>query len=91
MIKLTAIFFVLFSLAACNRGWAPGDRDKLINSCVEKAQAGAAGIDVTKLKNYCSCYQQNLEKKYPTMRDLSKATPDQLTNEAQACLPLMVQ
>lgn len=89
--KIVALAFILLAFAACNRGWTQGDRDTLVNSCVEKAQAGAAGIDVNKLKSYCACYQQNLEKKYATMGALAKAGPENLTNEAQSCLPLMVQ
>lgn len=88
--KVLAIALLLLAAAACHRGWTQGDRDKLVNSCVEKAQAGAPGIDATKLKAYCSCYQQNIEKKFPSTLDLTKATPEVLSGEAQSCLPLML-
>lgn len=88
--KTIALAFIFLAFTACNRGWAQRDRDTLINSCVEKAQ-GTPGVDLEKLKKYCGCYQQNLEQKYATMGALSKASPEDITNEAQACLPLMVQ
>lgn len=90
MKPITLLLFLL-SLIACGKGWSQGDRDKLIQSCVQKAQAAAPGMDPTKLKNYCSCFQQNIEKKFPSILDLSTAGPEAVNQEAQSCLPLMVQ
>ena len=89
--KRLSLLILFLAFAACNRGWTQGDRDKLISTCVEKANAGAPGIDPTKLKNYCTCYQQNIEKKFTTMGDLAKATADSVAPAAQECLPLMLQ
>ena len=89
MKRLSLTLLLLLPLLACNRGWTQGDRDKLVNTCVEKAQS--QGIDPNKLKNYCACYQQNIEKKYATMGALTKADANSISAAAQECLPLMVQ
>lgn len=90
--KRRLLGLILFlPLAACHRGWTQGDREKLINACVEKASAQAQGIDPNKLKNYCACYQQNLEKKFATMGALAKANTESVSTAAQDCLPLMIQ
>lgn len=88
--KIFALALILLAFANCTRGWSQRDRDTLVNSCVAKAGA-TPGIDAEKLKKYCGCYQQNLEKKFGTMVALSKATPDDVAQQAEACLPLMVQ
>ena len=91
MKRLPLAFILFVALAACNRGWTQGDRDKLINTCVEKALAQAQELDPTKLKNYCTCYQQKIEMKFTTMEALAKATPESVSPPAQECLPILTQ
>ncbi|MFO1518640.1 MAG: hypothetical protein U1F57_03085 [bacterium] len=72
------------------KGWSQGDRDHLVNGCVtESSKSG--NLDATKLKSYCSCYEQNLEKKYPSLVDLAKASQDDMMKEAEPCLPLIMK
>ena len=70
-------------------GWTQTQRDQVVNGCVDKAKAGAPSLDETKLRNYCSCYQQALEKKYTSVISMSGAKTEDLTQVAQGCLPLM--
>jgi hypothetical protein len=94
---MRSIFFLFISiglLTACNnnKGWTQAERDKLIKSCKDKA-LGTAGIADTaiarKFELYCSCYQQNLEKKYPSVADMGKASPKEITEHAAACIDMM--
>ena len=82
----------LTAINACGkRGWTQADRDQLVNSCVSGAKAKSAAIDEVKLKDYCSCYGQNIEKKFPDMKEMVTAKTEDLTKEAQNCLPLLVK
>ncbi len=85
--------FLLTAMTACpgtkQGGWSQGDRDQLINSCVSEAKAKAAQLDEAKLKAYCSCYEQNIEKQFPNVSDLATAKAEDMTKAAESCLPLM--
>jgi hypothetical protein len=94
---MKSIFFLFISiglLTACNnnKGWTQAERDKLIKSCKDKA-LGTAGIADTaiarKFELYCTCYQQNLEKKYASVADMGKASPKEITEQAAACIDMM--
>jgi hypothetical protein len=64
---------IFISCTNSNAGWNRSYRDKLMNSCISEAKRGNAAIDDQKLKTYCECYQQNLEKKYPETRQMEIA------------------
>jgi len=92
LIKLILLFTALTAIGACGKkGWTQADRDQLVNGCVDGAKAKAPTIDEAKLKNYCSCYGQAIEKKYPDMRTMVTAKAEDLSKEAQNCLPLMIK
>ncbi len=82
---------ILMAATGCTgeRGWPPAEKDKLISSCVGEAKAGAAGLDESKIKNYCLCYQQNLEKTFPNFVDLKNVNGEDVGKAAEKCLELM--
>jgi|SRR5215471_20548392 len=81
---------LLLGYVGCGAGaWNQANRDKIVTSCVEKAKAGAPSLDETKLKNYCSCYQQELEKKYSSVAAMATAKTEDLTKTAEGCLKFM--
>jgi hypothetical protein len=87
-----SLLLIALSFAACGRGaggWPQGVRDKVIGGCVKEAKAGGAPIEDAKLTNYCTCYQQNVEKTFPNPNDLVKVTPQDGAKEAQKCIELM--
>jgi hypothetical protein len=94
MKRISFFFISVVLLSACNnnKGWTQAERDKLIKSCKDKA-LGTAGIADTAIARrfelYCSCYQQNLEKKYPSVADMGKASPKDITDQAAACIDMM--
>jgi hypothetical protein len=82
--------FLLIGYVGCGAaGWNQANRDKIVTGCVDKAKAGAPNLDETKLKSYCSCYQQELEKKYPSVASMATAKTDDLTKTAEGCLKFM--
>lgn len=91
----TALFFLSLSLglSACpgtgSRGWSQADKDKLIGACVTSAKQGGPGLDEAKITSYCTCYQQNLEKKYPKVTDMAPVKAEDISKEAEKCLELM--
>lgn len=84
---------VALSLAACGggRGWPQSERDALIGGCVQQAKAGGGALDEAKLRNYCSCYQQNVEKSFPDVKALKTVKAEDVAKEAQKCVELMFQ
>ena len=93
MIKILLVFSIVFAVSGCpgkgKGGWPQSDKDTLINSCVEKAKNPA--LDEAKIKSYCSCYQQNLEKNYPNINDLKTVDANQIAKLAEECLPLIMK
>ncbi|MFT4152205.1 hypothetical protein [Parafilimonas sp.] len=100
--KKTNILFlgVVIVLASCggSAGWQQPQRDKLISECKEKAIATMSasgqtpdGATKQKLVGYCTCYQQNLEKKFPDPDAMGKADAGDVANAAKDCLELMVK
>ena len=90
MKKILVVFSIVLAAAACtgkNKGWSQGDRDTLTTSCFEKAKNPA--LEESKLKAYCTCYQQNLEKKYPDINELKKVDGKEIAKSAEECLPMM--
>ncbi len=92
MKRMLIVAVVIFTCVACSgktKGWSQGDRDKLIGSCVEETKKASPTIDESKLKSYCSCYQQVLEKKYATLISLAAVAEAELMKSAEECLPLI--
>lgn len=90
----TIFFFftgmVLLNACSNKKGWSQAERDKLIKSCRDKATGSITDTAVVKrFELYCTCYQQNLEKKYPSVADMGKASPKEITEQAAACIELM--
>ena len=88
MKRILIVAFILCAGVACvgkSKGWSQGDRDSLIGSCVEETKK-TPGIDESKLKSYCTCYQQVLEKKYAKLTDLATVGETELTKLAEECL-----
>jgi hypothetical protein len=92
-LKASLLPLLLVASIGCGGGsWTQAQRDEVINGCVDKAKAGAPSLDEGKLKNYCGCYMQALEKKYPSgAASLVSAKADDLTQLAQGCLPLLTK
>lgn len=90
-ISFFLICLVLFTACNNKKGWTQADRDKLIKSCKDKALAGGlSGAEIEKkFEAYCTCYQQKLEKKYPSIADMGKASPAEITEQAAACIDIM--
>lgn len=91
MRQILIVAFILCAAVACggkNKGWSQADRENLIGSCVEETKK-APGIDESKLKGYCTCYQQILEKKYAKLTDLATENEAELTTLAEQCLSLL--
>jgi hypothetical protein len=91
---------ILVCLYACNnhKGWDQSQRDKLVKECTEKAvstmaSTGQAPDEATrqKLGNYCSCYQEKLEKQFPSPEAMGKANAGDVANAAKDCLQLMTK
>lgn len=78
---------VLLGLSACksSTSWSQTDKDAFMNTCVSKAQS-SAGMDETKAKDYCSCMQEKVEKKYPNSSDAAKMTISDITEMAKGCV-----
>ena len=89
--KLFLLLLILCAAASCGKkaGWQAAEKDQLITSCVTEAKNRAPSLDEGKVKNYCTCYEQNIEKAYPNPSDLTKATVDDMTKAAQGCLDMM--
>lgn len=93
MKKIFMILGLILVVTACtskSMGWSQNERDELVNKCVEAATKNPS-LDKTKVTNYCTCYQKDLEKNYPNINDLAKLSADDMTKSAQACLPLMLK
>jgi hypothetical protein len=94
MKRISFFFISIGLLSACNnhKGWTQAERDKLIKSCKDKA-LGTSGLTDTAIARrfelYCTCYQQNLEKKYPSVAEMGKASPKEITEQAAACIDMM--
>ena len=92
MKRIPFFFISIVLLGACNnnKGWTQTERDKLIKSCKDKALGGLSDTAIVrKFEAYCTCYQQNLEKKYPSVADMGKASPKEITEQAAACIDMM--
>lgn len=98
MKSLSAI--ILICLYSCNnqKSWNQSQRDRLVEECKEKAIStmasnGQAPDEATrqKLGNYCSCYQENLEKQFPSPEAMGKANANDVANAAKDCLQLMAK
>ena len=92
MKRMLIVAVVIFAGVACigkSKGWSQGDRDKLIGSCVEETKKASPTIDESKLKNYCSCYQQVLEKKHATLSALAAVGEADLMKSAEECLSMI--
>jgi hypothetical protein len=88
---MKAILFLLittaiFSCTNSNAGWNQSYKDKLVNSCISEARKGNAAMDDQKLKTYCECYQQNLEKKYPEIKAMEAADKMEIVKAAEQCM-----
>lgn len=79
------------SCANSNAGWNRSYRDKLMNSCISEAKKRNAAIDDQKLRGYCECYQQNLEKKYPETRQMEIADKKEIIKAAEDCMPVLLR
>jgi hypothetical protein len=91
----TALPFVLvaLSLAACgaSSGWPSAVKTTMIDSCFKEAKAQGAPLADEKIKGYCECYQQNVQKAFPNSNDLTKATAADLSKSMQPCLELVLK
>ena len=85
----------LFFITACanNSGWKTAEKEALINSCVKGAVATAESKgDVAdkeakkKFNKYCTCYQHQLEQQFPKVKDMAKATADELARAMEVCI-----
>ena len=85
--KQTLMFiFIGCTLFACkSSGWSKEERDKTINSCITEAKKTPEIADSTVMK-YCACYQEKLEKKFPKVKDMEKATENDIFPLAEECL-----
>ncbi len=93
---MKAILFLLITIgflscANTNAGWNQSYRDKLMNSCISEAKKGNAVIEEQKLKTYCECYQQNLEKKYPEIRQMEVADKNEIIKVAEDCMQVLLR
>ncbi|HEX5037725.1 MAG TPA: hypothetical protein VFX30_11240 [bacterium] len=82
-----------FSLAACGAtsGWPQVVKDTLIDTCVKEAKAGGAALEEGKIRTYCTCYQENVQKAYPDSGNLKNAKPEDLSKAAGPCLELVLK
>ncbi|MBX2925048.1 MAG: hypothetical protein KF746_22795 [Chitinophagaceae bacterium] len=92
------IALVVFSACNSNTSWNQQQRDQLVKECEEKAIVAMTADGQTpdeatkkKLASYCSCYQQNLEKQFPSAGAMEKANAGDVANAAKDCLQLMAQ
>lgn len=77
---------IFISCTNSNGGWNQSYKDKLVNSCISEAKKGNDAINDQKIKNYCQCYQQNLEKKYPEIKAMEAADKMEIAKAAEQCM-----
>jgi hypothetical protein len=85
---------IVLCLAACSggtRGWPQSVKDTVIDSCIRQAKAGGAALEEAKIRSYCSCYQQNVEKSIPNSQDLAQAKVEVLAKASQPCLEAVLK
>ncbi len=67
---LLTVTLTAFSQDSTKRkGWTPADRKEFITSCTGTAEAGMSKDSAS---YYCQCMQEKVEKKYPTMEEVSR-------------------
>ncbi len=93
MKRILIVAVVILTGVACSGkskgGWSQGERDNLVGSCVEETKKTSPAIDESKLKSYCVCYQQVLEKKYAKLSDMATVGEAELMKLAEECLSLI--
>jgi hypothetical protein len=82
---------IFISCTNSNAGWNRSYKDQLVNSCISEAKKGNAAPDDKKLKSYCECYQQNLEKKYPEIKQMEAADKQEIIKAAEECMPVLLK
>ncbi|MFO1462866.1 MAG: hypothetical protein U1F66_03750 [bacterium] len=87
------IGIILFAISACSgpkKQWPQEQRSELVQACVENTKKNPA-LDQAKVQDYCTCYQQKLENKYPEFMDLAKLGEAAMTQVAEECLPVLTK
>jgi len=82
---------LMIALPACtkSKGWPQAERDKMTGAC--EAKASNPGMDPAKIKNYCACFQQDLEKKFPDINQLKTVDDKEVAKSAQECMHLIIK
>ena len=89
--KVFFVIAILITVTACSdkkKGWPESEKKIFVNSCVSKAMAGS-GMPEAKAKDYCHCYQQKMETKYPDIKELKKVNADEVSITAASCIELL--
>ncbi|MES2387368.1 MAG: hypothetical protein V4543_05170 [Bacteroidota bacterium] len=82
-IIFSSVFLVL-SVSGCRQEWFPEEKESFLASCMN----GADYNQVPKAKEFCDCYQQKTEKKYPNydVRDWDTDTLEKFRNQCHDSL-----
>jgi hypothetical protein len=94
LMKLLFIVFTVLTVISCSEnktGWSREYKDKLINSCISEAKRGNNTIDDKKVNDYCNCYQQNLEKRYPAIKQIEAADKQEIIKAAEECMSVLLK
>ena len=83
MKRLIVCGAAILALSACKGGWSSADKDEFKKTCLGST---TSGMGEEKAKNYCDCFEEKVEKKYPSKAEADKATTADITQLSTDCM-----
>lgn len=87
------IALITLCFASCGirpTGWQQSEKDLLTDGCLQQARVEAPSLDEGRVRSYCFCYQQQLERTFPDVGGFKTMSGEAAAREAQKCIDVML-